>query len=456
MKARVTALAALSIATGCVTAPNIDPPASAPSQWLGESAPRSGAAIDAWWRDGVSDPALIDLIDRAGAINSIAEAEARYLEARARVAAARGSLLPSITANGEASRTDLADAPAYDVEQASLGVGLDLDIFGASRNRLRAAGATANERDALLRLARIEARRTAADLYIALRSAQAQRAAAAAGEHAAAESFALSDSRYSAGLESGLSPAQARAARDAARARLPQFAQAETEARLALEALLGLEPGALSQALAAAQPIPDIRTDQMLSAPADVLAHHPDIAAAEARLARAGFTAAAARADLWPRVSLEAALLSVSAPSGFSGALSDGDQTQSAIALTAPLFNFGRLRALARAENYAAEAEAAQLRQAVLDRLADVETQRARLANARARVDAQAQARASARDAATLAQARYRSGLTSFLDVLTADRTLYDADAALAVAEAERAQAAIALAAALGLGQSPS
>lgn len=369
-----------------------------------------------------------------------------------RVRAARGALLPDLAARGEASRTEPAEGQAYDVEQAALSASLDLDLFGVGRNRVRAAGASAAEQDALLRLARISARRTAADLYIAVRLAQAQKAAAQAGQEAAEDSLLLADSRYQAGLDSGLSSAQARAARDAAQARTPGFEQAEAEARLALEALLGLQSGALLTTFSRAAPVATVEANALLASPAEVLASHPDIAAAEARLARAGFNAAAARADLWPRVSIEAAFSSVAAPAGIVGFV-DGEQVDTALGVTAPIFNFGRLRALAQAEGYAAEAEAARLRQTVLDRLADVETQRSRLQNAEASVAAQTQALASAADAAELARARYRSGLTSFIDVLTADRSLYEAQSTLAVAQAEGARAAIALAAALGFGQ---
>ncbi len=453
MRPLLLALAATAALSGCVSAPEIEPPAPPPRTWLGQADSAATAPEDSWWRASVSDPLMIDLIERAGEINSVDEARARWLEARARVGAARAGLLPSIAASGQAQRANPDIGAGYTIEQGALTADIDLDVFGANRNRARALAASANAQEALLRLARINARRNIADLYVALRNAQTQTIAARAAESAAEESLALADGRYRTGLDSGLSEAQARAARDAARARAPQFAQAETEARLLLEALLGLAPGALASTFSAPALAPRVNADAMLAAPASMLANHPDIEAAEARLARAGFNAAAARADLWPRLSLEAALASVNAPAGFSGAFVDG--TQAGASLTAPLFNFGRLRALARAEGRGAEAEAAVLRQTVLDRWADVEIQRARLANAEIRAAAQDAAFASARDTAMLAQARYRAGLTGFIDVLTADSALYDAQAAKAEADAEQAQAAIALAAALGLGQAP-
>lgn len=449
MSARAVAFSALALVSGCVSAPDLAPPAPLPQAWSGD--PQSGdAAVDAWWRASVADPLMADLIARAGAVNTVEEAAARVREARARVRATRAGLLPSLDASASAAQVDPSVGDGYDIEQASLDLSFDLDLFGATANRARARNAAALEAEAQLRLARIDARANAAALYIALRAAQAQKAAAASSAAASQESLDLAALRERAGLESGLAETQARAARDAARARTPQFQKAETESRLALEALLGLPAGALAAALNAPQPTPAIAADPLLATPAAVLAAHPEIAAAEARLARAGFNAAAARADLWPRISIGAALSEVAAPAGYSGAI-DGSQAQAT--LIAPLFNFGRLRALAAAENEGAQAEAARLRQTVLDRIADVETQRARLRNAEARAAAQDEAVASARDAAQLALARYRAGLTNFLDVLTADRTLYDAQTAQAEAHAERARAAVALAAALGLGQ---
>jgi multidrug efflux system outer membrane protein len=182
-----------------------------------------------------------------------------------------------------------------------------------------------------------------------------------------------------------------------------------------------------------------------------VLSRRPDLRAAERDLAAAGYDAAAARRDFWPSLSLTAALGSRAVdPENLlaqSGAL-----TQVAAALAAPLRSFGRLEGARDQADARRLAAAIAYRKAATEALDEVERALAAARSAAARSDALNRALGAAADQSRLASSRYRSGLAPFLEVLVAERAVFDAEANLAGARADAARAYAALNLAMGLG----
>jgi outer membrane protein, multidrug efflux system len=419
-----------------------------PDAW--QAAPVSApTAADAYWRTATEDQVLRRLLAEAGAVSDVAIAQARVREAQALARSARAALFPSLSAEIGVQSAGAERGVSVTTSRGSLVIAAPLDPFGATRARSGAAVARAQAAQADLANARLSARRTAGQLYAALRVAQVSRAAAERQTRDAEESLSLARARAGAGLDTGLAVAQAQSAADSARARIPAFAQAETQARLGLEALLGQMPGARAATLAAA-PAPPLAVDRMLDLPAAVMARRPDVRAAEARLAAAGLDGRAAQADRWPTASLNAVVTETAASRGLDGASATGG-----LQIAATLFDFARLRALAQAADARAEAEAAAYQQTIIAALSEVETEADRLLRARDEAAAARAAVASARDQAGLARARYTSGLSSFLEVLLAERSYADAEIALAAADGRVTDAGVSLAAALGLGQDP-
>lgn len=443
----VVSVLALGVALGaCATAPQPTAEVALPVQWQTAADP-SVEAPDAYWQVVSTDPVLQQLLDEAGAISDVQIAAARLREAEALGRAARASLFPqgSATAGLQSSAGDRGVGVTTASGEAAITA--PIDLFGATRTRAQSAAARVRSAEAELGNARLIARRTTGQLYAALRSAQAGRAAAERQVRNTEDSLSLARARADAGLETGLAVAQAQAAADAARARIPVFAQAETQARLGIEALLGRPPADLVTTLAAA-PATTLDTDRLLGTPAAVIARRPDVRAAEARLAAAGLDARAARADRWPTASLALSLSATDPSRGVSSQFGSAG-----LSLAGVLFDFGRLDALADAAGARAEAEAAQYQRTVLNALSEVEQQADRLQRAREEATAARAAVASAQDQVILARVRYTSGLANFLDVLVAERALADADSALAAVEGRLTDAGVSLAAALGLGQ---
>lgn len=442
------ALLSISLAACSTTTPRT-PAVPLPVAWQAQGSPAEEAPADDWWRVATDDSILQDLLVRAGATEDVAIARARLAEADALLRAARASLLPALRASAGFEGVNLDPGDSFTRGEVGVSLESPLDVSGALRARSDAAGARRQAAEAGLAFARTESRRTAGQLYAALRVAQASGAAAERQARAADDSLALARARAAAGLDSGLAVAQAQSAADIARARLPGFRQAETQARLGLEALLGEFPGALALRLAPA-PTPSLDVDRLLDAPAAVIARRPDLRAAEARLAAAGLDAAAARADRWPTVSLAATLTQ-----NGNSALPDFSLASAGLSAIGTLFDFGRLDALADAAGAEAEREAAAYRRSVSFALSEVEREADRAARAREEALANRAAAMSARDQATLARARYASGLSSFVDVLIAERAVADAEIAEAAAAGRVVDAGVSLAAALGLGQQP-
>jgi outer membrane protein, multidrug efflux system len=403
-------------------------------------------AADGWWREATQDPRFIALMERAGRVDDVVLARARLKEAQALLRAAQAGLLPALSTSARANRASADPGGSSTGSTFGLEAFAPIDLSGAGRARSSAAAARTLQAQAAVDAARLGARRLTGQLYAALRGAQTAKAAAERQAFAAADSLSLVQNRNAAGLENGLAVAQAKTAADAARARIPAFAQAEISARLGLEALLGLAPGALQADLGADRP-PQIDAAGLIDAPLAVLARRPDLRAAEAGLLAADLDARAAQRDRWPSLTLSALAQGVT----LTGA-PDITSTGAAVSIAATLFDFGRLEALASAAGARAEAAAVRYRQTAVAAVAEVEREASRLRQSLAEAEALRAAARSAMDQAQLARARYTSGLTPFTDVLLAERALADAEIALAAAEANAADAGVGLATALGLG----
>lgn len=433
---------------GCATTlPEASPLRGAPTGWQGAEASDAAKADPRWWT-AFGDPVLDRLAEAAGSTDDVALAEARLAEARARLRAARGALLPTLVA-GVSGSTQRVDDLDQTEGQAAGAVAFDPDLNGATRARSRFARAAAEASAARLDAARIASRAEAVRLYATWRETEVRAAAGERAVQALSNALSLSVSRERAGLTSGLDPASARAALAAARARPAAAREAALNARLGLEALLGLNPGALATEAAAA--VPAAPLPAALATPLAVLARRPDLVAAERELAAAGFGVEAARRDFWPTLTLDAAL-GARASDPVTLFTPEGALVRVGAGLTAPLFTFGRLEGAREAADARRTEAAARYRQAATRALSEVERALVSARQAEARRTTLAAAADAAREQTRLASSRYRAGLTPFVDVLTAERALADAEAELATASGDAARAYAALHLALGVG----
>lgn len=450
-----SALVAAVLATGCATRPALLQPSTlpaTPAAWA-QPVPAGSAELAAWWRV-FGDPVLSGLIDDAMAANTdIAVATANLRQARAAREQAAGALWPSLGAGVNARRGRSAADVDTNTVTGSLDAAWELDLFGATRAGVSAAGALAQASAATLAATRVSVAAEVALAYVDLRAGQAREAVARANLASQEETLQITRWRVQAGLANAIDAEQGSTGVEQTRAQLPALAKAGAQSAHALAVLTGRTPGGLLGALAtpaASLAIPQAGAQLAVAIPAQVLRQRPDVAAAEARLRAAADQVAQADAARLPSLNLSATLAWTGATLGTAGGAA---AAQTLIAsLSQPIFNGGALQAALTGREAAFTVAQADYRAQVLQALKDVEDALAGLAAARERLATLQRAGESARNASLLATQRHAAGLIDFTTVLDTQRTLLNVQDGIASARAELASAQVRLYKALGGG----
>ncbi|MEN3975988.1 TolC family protein [Emcibacter sp. SYSU 3D8] len=420
----------------CAATPRPLPTAELQQSWqgapdgtrVGEVAPR------AWWLD-FDDPVLARLIDMAQTRNlDLRLAESRVMEARALRKGARAELFPELTgsAGAERARQHLTAASAGQTRTSdsfglSLGATWEADLFGRIRSEARAANAdlraTEADRDAVRLTLLAEVART----YMEFRLYQAQAVLAAKNAEAQAGTVRITRARFDQGMGSRLDLERTVAQLAQTRATVPQARELAESARHRLVLLLATTPPDLAAMVPEESPMPNADALDVLAAPTQVIALRPDVRAAERRLLAAAERVKAAEALRYPQITLSG-LLGVQ--SDRIGELFDpGTKVWSAGAsLLQPLFDFGRIRANIDAAD--ARQEQAYLSYELTVRTALQEAQTAIILYTQGVIRQRELGNAvnAARQAADLAHRQYQEGTLGLLEVLDAERTLYEAE----------------------------
>ncbi|MEJ7928358.1 efflux transporter outer membrane subunit [Ramlibacter sp. AN1015] len=471
---RLATLAALVLCAGCSSlAPRPEPVSSAVATrdlalqapfTAGEGAPQATDADLRWWHR-FDDPQLAAWVERALASNvEIAIAETRIAQARALLRAAQAARGPRVDAQADLTLRLRQGASAQQQRQRRLqpGAGLalefDADPWGGLRLAESAAAAGVLRSAELREAARLGTAALAARGYIAWRLALHDHAVL--GDNAAILREALRIARVR--VEAGIAPVLDR---DRAEAELAstQAAQAAAavragQARAALQVLAGERPQALAPPLVPQpdrrregerlEPLPSLEGTQPVVQPLDLLRLRPDLRAAEQALVAAAAEVGVARTALLPRLRLPGAVVLGAAVGG--GAFELVSATLAGL-VEAPLFDGGA--AQAQVQSARARAREAELvwRQSLLEALQQVESALLARQGALVRIDAARRSAAAARAAEAQAQTLYRAGLTGFLDVVDAQRTLQSSERLLLQARADAATASVDAFEALGL-----
>ena len=451
-------LALLPIAGCSVTADYVRPDVAAPAGWVAArdgtinservTPGKLGHAPRDWWK-GFADPTLDRLIAAADVENfDLKRARARVREARAARAATAARLYPEVDFNSAAARSNaglIGSERTVSYFESAFDARWELDVFGATSRRVEAADAQAQsaveaEADVLLTL-----RGEVARNYVELRAAQNRLGLALETLRAHRETAGLVSSLESAGLRSELDVTQAQTQALSLAAQVPTLETAVTAATRRLDTLLGRAPGTTEADLSNTGPVPVTRAPAVLDEPATVIARRPDLRRAERELSAASALTEAAKADLYPSVSLGGLFGFRSVASGPAGLI-----WTIAGVLTAPLINFGRLEAQVDIANARGEQSYFAFRQAVLLALEEVETTLTAYVNAWRNVESLDDLVGNEQRKLALAEERYRKGLSPFIEVLDAQRSLYTAQTDRVTAQAELSRGYIALNKAVG------
>lgn len=448
------ALAVLAGLAGCaVTRPPEQVDAPAPPHWH-SPLPHGGTLADLkqWWQQ-FNDPLLVELVEAAQTVSpDVAAAGSRIAQARAARITAGAALLPTLDGSVSAARGNLETGVTTTTVQAGAQTAWEIDLFGgrgasAQAAAERLAGAQAGWHDARVAIAAETAR-----IYVDLRSCERQLGVARGDAASRAETARLIGLSAQAGFTPPADAAQARASAAEGAARTTQQ-QAACEADVkALVALSGLPEPELRGKLAAGWTEPArFALPALAPVPAALLAQRPDVYAAEREVAAASADVGAALADRYPRLTLNGQIglgfLHVAGRTHDARAWSIGP-----LALSLPLFDGGRRAANEQAAIARYEEAVALYRARVRQAVREVEQALVQLESARARAEDLRSAAEGYRVSFGAAEARYRSGLGSLIELEDQRRVALAAETALVGLQRERVSAWIALYRALGGG----
>ena len=455
--------AALLISGGCAVGPDFHRPKPwMPGQYVNPSAAATTQTsatvpepleIIQWWRT-FNDPMLDSLVARAARQNlDLQQATARLREARASLGVATSALFPEIdnddsyTHSGSGAR----GVRSTDLYIVGLDAAWEVDIFGGVRRGVEAADASVraavwDRRDVLVTLVS----EVAID-YINLRSYQRRIAIASRNLDSERRTADLTRQKFGAGFVAQLDVANADAQAESTESDIPPLQTAAQQTIYALSILLGREPATLLAELSTEQPIPVTPPVIPIGLPAELLRRRPDIRRAEAQLHAATAQIGVATAQLYPQLSLTGDLdleaAKIKPLGNWASSIWSFGPT-----VTWPLFTAGRIEANIEVQNALQQQAVLTYRQTLLAALQDVENALVAYSREQARRSALARAVVSNRQALDLSTRLYRQGLTDFLNVLNAERSLLGEEDALAQSEASVATDLASLYKALGGG----
>jgi NodT family efflux transporter outer membrane factor (OMF) lipoprotein len=463
-----TSLLVLSGLSACTVGPDFKPPVpETPAGWVAK-APKTGKLDSqvttespdaiAWW-DAFNDPELSSLIKRAHDANpDLQQAALRIDEARAQLKSVDARNLPTVNEDSSYARTRLSpngaldvfggggggitaaqaaaagipanaipgsfsNIPPFDLFQTGFDASWEIDLFGHIRRQAESAEAQQLGLEEARHDVMISVYAEIARDYITLRGVQRLIAITNDNLRAQQDAYNLTHAQAQGGETSNLDVESASAEVATTAAQLPALQDQEARLINGISQLLMLDPGALEGELAPAKPQPANPKFVPIGLPSDLAKRRPDIRRAEAQLHAATANIGVTTAELYPRLTMSGSL-------GLQairfGKLSDwGSKFYNfGPALSIPVFN-GVTYANIEVQEVRQKEAALNYKTTVLGALHDVENSVSSYSAEQVRQHSLQKAAEANEHSLSLARQRYQAGLSSFLDVLDAERRLY-------------------------------
>jgi NodT family efflux transporter outer membrane factor (OMF) lipoprotein len=482
------------VMAGCTVGPNFEPPTSTtPPQVFDrtKAAKEPSKAVETtfnadWWTL-FNDPTLNTLEQQLAAANlDVAAASARLRQSRAEQRVAGAAEYPTVDAAasydreraspngilgllgvspsntqpesasgsaplGVSALPGSSGSPAYNLYQAGFDTSWEIDIWGRVRRGVEAASALKDasyeDRNAVLLSARAELARD----YIELRDTQSLLAIAKQNLEIARDTTRLTQTRLHEGVTTDLDVANASAQAASIESLIPTLeSQCETKIN-AIGVLLAEEPGALKQTLDEPHDVPELPAQVPIGFPSELVQRRPDIRQAEAQLHAATASIGMAKADFYPRISLNGS-------AGFQSlqlsSLANWASGQFIVgpSITMPIFEGGRLKGTLHLREAQQQEAAINYQHTVLEAWREVDDALVVYDAEQRRRDRLTEVVALNQRALSVAQQRYKAGAVDYLDVLNVQRQLLDGQSKLEQSKATADANLIALCKALGGG----
>jgi NodT family efflux transporter outer membrane factor (OMF) lipoprotein len=437
MRATLFLTAGALLLAGCTVGPKYTRPATPAAPAFSEQPPASFTESPGWkqaqpadttlradWWQLFGNPQLNGLEEQVSPANqTLKAAEARFRQARTLIQLNRSNLYPtisttpSITTNRSSRNAPLgAHSGDYGAYTLPIDLNYELDAWGRVRRSIEAAREETQASAADLETIRLSLHAELAIDYFELCSLDAQKQLLDQTLVAYQKALDLTQNRFNGGLSSRAEVAQAKTQLETTRAQDIGVGVARATFQHAIAVLAGRTPESLVLDAAPLHTAPPVIP---VGVPSQLLERRPDIAAAERRAAEANEQIGIARAAFFPNLLLTAV-------GGFEGnQLVNWLSWPSRLWAVGPsmaetIFDAGRRRAVSESAVAAYDESVANYRQAALAAFQEVEDNLATLRVLEQQAQAERVAVEAANQSLDLALNRYKGGLVTYLEVISA------------------------------------
>ncbi len=426
-----------------------------PADWT-TAQPSDAMARGKWW-EIFRDTRLDGLEDRINVSNQdLKAAEAQYVQARALVRQNRADYFPTVTTGLAATRDHQStNRPLY--SQATntytdivlpVSASYEVDVWGRVRRTVEASRAQAQASAADLEGVRLSLHAELASDYFQLRELDAEEQLLCSTVAAYEQALDLTQNRFKGGIASAVDVAQAQTQLETTRAQAIDIGVQRAQYEHAIAVLVGQPASTFSLA---ASPLDLAPPAIPVGMPSELLERRPDVAGAERRVAAANANIGVAKAAYFPNVSLttsggfESTSITnlLSGPSGFLLAGASAMVTA---------FDAGRRHAVSDQAQAAYSQSVANYRETVLGADQDVEDNLAALRILQEEARTQQAAVTAAQNSLNQSLTRYKGGVTTYLEVITAQGLALSDERTAVQILGRRITASVSLVRALGGG----
>ena len=456
--ALILSAAVLTLA-GCMVGPDYRRPTTeTPPAWRLTDTEAQETANTAWWRQ-LGDPVLTDLIATAIKENKdLMIATARVDQYAAQYGVVRAALYPQLGVAATfgqqrvTERSGNALPDGYRIvtggQQAVLNASWELDIWGRIRRSSEAARADLLASEEGRRGVILSLVSSVAVSYVNLRDLDKQLEISQQTAASRKGAFELLKLRFEAGIINAMELAQSKSEYEQALATIPQLEKAIAQQENGLNVLLGRNPGPIPRG----KSIDDLKLPLVPAGlPSDLLVRRPDIKQSEQNLIAANAQIGVAKAAYFPAISLTA--LFGFASSDFSDLFTGPAKVwQYSAPITAPIFTAGKISSQIKVTEAVQQQALARYQQTIQTAFREVNDSLVDQDRTRVQLEAQKQRVNSLRIYADLARLRFDNGYSSYIEVLDAERSLFDVELSYVQSQGLLFQALINLYKAMGGG----
>jgi NodT family efflux transporter outer membrane factor (OMF) lipoprotein len=462
----VATIGAVGWLTGCTVGPNyVTPTVEVPAGYKENAGwqvaqPQDATLRGNWW-EAFSDPQLNAFEEQVDVSNqNVALAEAQYRQARALVQQARAAYFPTVTIGVSLNNSSRSTTSSINTGSSgrtapmlysmAVDASWEIDVWGRIRRLVESSQAGAQASAADLENARLSARTELAQDYFQLRTLDTQKQLLDASVVEFQRSLELTNNRYASGVASRADVLQAQTQLKTTQAQAVDVGVQRAQFEHAIALLIG-KPASVVSIPAAPLAMTTVPPPIPVGVPSEALERRPDIAAAERLVAAANAQIGVALAAYYPTVSLgatggfESTSLShwLSAPSRF---WSVGP------AISETVFDGGLRAGLTEQARGVYDGTVASYRETVLTAFQEVEDNLAALRILESEAQIQDEAVQAAQQSVTVFTNQYKAGITSYLEVVTAQTAALTNERTGATILGNRLNAAVLLIKALGGG----